>query len=251
VTAPERRRSAGRQSLVLATLITIAWHAVLFASAFGLPPMSPSWFPDLGATVVNLLALLVPLAVIAWQGWWGRRFVRPGVPSRPLLLVPLLLVSLSYGLQGIEGSARILLSSAVLFLALGLSEEMLSRGVVQEVLAPLTPRVRVLWVGLLFGLGHVLSAVAFGRPLDDTVVQVVSATAFGAGFAAVRLHIGVVWPLALLHGLDDWMQVNSPGAAPWVWQLVVAIGYGLAAWALTRPGTPPEPGRARPATMGT
>lgn len=94
---------------------------------------------------------------------------------------------------------------------------------------------RVVWVGVLFGLGHVLSAVAFGRAVDDTVAQVVSTTAFGAGFAALRLHTGVLWPLVLLHGSDDWVQVNSPGAAPWPWQLAVAVGYATAAWWLTRP----------------
>jgi hypothetical protein len=92
----------------------------------------------------------------------------------------------------------------------------------------------------------VLSAAVFGRPLDDTIAQVISATAFGTAFAALRLHIGVVWPLALLHGLGNWTQVNSPGAAPWQWQLAVALGFWAGAWALTRPSVPPapEPGAA-------
>jgi uncharacterized protein len=228
-----------RAALVRAALITLAWHVVLFAAAFGLPPMAPPWFPDLGATVVNLIALLVPLVVVARRGWWSKRWLRLAPPCRPLLLLPVLLVAISYGLAGIEGSATVLVSSALLFLALGFSEEMLSRGVVQEYLDPLSPRARVVWVGVLFGVGHVLSAVVFGRPLDDTVAQVISTTAFGMGFAALRLHIGVVWPLALLHGLDDWMQINSPGAAPWLWQLAVALGFCAAAWTLTRPSVLP------------
>jgi uncharacterized protein len=113
-------------------------------------------------------------------------------PRRPLLLVPVPAVALSYAAPGIAGSPAVLLSGAVLFLAVGVSEELLSRGVVQEVLAPLAPRAHVVWVGVLFGLGHVLSAIAFGRPVDDTVAQVVSTTAFGAGFAALRLHTVVL-----------------------------------------------------------
>jgi hypothetical protein len=41
---------------------------LLFAS--GLPRLSPSWFPDIRSTLVNLGALLVPLAVVAAFGWW-------------------------------------------------------------------------------------------------------------------------------------------------------------------------------------
>jgi uncharacterized protein len=223
------------RALAEAAALSLAWHVVLVAATYGLPPLTPSWSPDLGATVVNLVAALVPVAVVLRRGWTSRPWLRLRRPRRPLLLVPVLAVALSYGVPGIAGRPEVLLSSAALFLAVGVSEELLSRGVVQEVLAPLSPRARVVWVGVLFGLGHVLSAVAFGRAVDDTVAQVVSTTAFGAGFAALRLHTGVLWPLVLLHGLDDWVQVNSPGAAPWPWQLAVAVGYATAAWWLTRP----------------
>jgi hypothetical protein len=243
------RLGAGRP-LLWAAAVTLAWHLAVFAAAFGLPPLAPEWFPDLGATVVNLLAALVPIAVIWRCGWESRPWLRLSRPRRPLLLLPVLAVALTYAAPGIEGSSRVLLSSALLMLAVGLSEELLSRGVVQELLEPLSPRARVAWVGVLFGLGHALSAVVFGRPLDDTIVQVVSTTAFGAGFAALRLHTVVLWPLVLLHGLDDWLQVNSPGAAPWGWQLAVTIGFAVAAWWLTRPAALAALPRSTSATMG-
>jgi hypothetical protein len=218
--------------------LTLAWHAVLVAAAYGLPPLAPAGFPDLGATLVNALAALVPVAVLARRGA-RREWLRTVRPRRPELLLPVLAVALSYAAPGIGGTAGALASSAVLYLVLGASEESLSRGVVQDVLAVLRPGVRVACVGVLFGLGHVLSAVAFGRPVDDTVAQVVSTTAFGAGFAALRLHTVALWPLVVLHGLDDWCQVNSPGAAPWPWQLAVAVGFAAAAWHLTRPSRLP------------
>jgi uncharacterized protein len=109
--------------------------------------------------------------------------------------------------------------------------------VVQEVLAPLAPRAHVVWVGVLFGLGHVLSAIAFGRPVDDTVAQVVSTTAFGAGFAALRLHTVVPRPRALLHRLDDRLQSNSPRGGAVAVAPAVAAGCVTAAWCSTRPAT--------------
>src|SRR4051794_17386333 len=118
------RAGAGRP-LVWAALVTLAWHLVVFAAAFGLPPLAPEDFPDLGATVVNLLAALVPIAVIWRCGWRSRSWLRLSRPRRPLLLLPVLAVDLTYATPGIEGSALALLSSAVLMLAVGLSEELL------------------------------------------------------------------------------------------------------------------------------
>ena len=248
--SPPGPGTVGR-ALAGAAGLSLAWHVVLVVAAYGLPPLSPAWSPDLGATVVNLVAALVPAAVVLRRGWTSRPWLRLRRPRRPLLLVPVLAVALSSAVPGIDGTPAVLLSSAALFLAVGISEELLSRGVVQEVLTPLSPRARVGWVGVLFGAGHVLSAVAFGRAVDDTVAQVVSTTAFGAGFAALRLHTGVLWPLVLLHGLDDWVQVNSPGAAPWPWQLTVAVGYAAAAWWLTRPAALASlPGRGCPRMAG-
>ena len=164
--------ATARRAVAEAAALPLAWHVVLVAAAYGLPPLTPPWSPDLGATVVNLVAVLVPVAVLLRRGRTSRPWLRLRRPRRHLLLVPVLAVALSYAAPGVAGSPAVLLSSAVLFLAVGVGEELLSRGVVQEVLASLAPRARVVWVGVLFGLGHVLSAVAFGRPVDDTVAQV-------------------------------------------------------------------------------
>jgi hypothetical protein len=220
----EATSKAGRL-LLTAVGLELAWHAVLFTADRGLPPLGTDAFPDLGATVVNIVAMLVPLAVIAWRGWWREPWLRTIVPRRPVVLVPALALALLPLIGGLDGSPSVLLSSAILFLALGCSEELLSRGTVQALLEPLAPVRRVLWVGVLFGIGHVLSALWFGRPLDDGAAQVISATTFGVGYAGMRMHTVSIWPLAVLHGLDDWTSVNSPGALPWGVQLAVAIAW--------------------------
>jgi membrane protease YdiL (CAAX protease family) len=81
-----------------------------------------------------------------------------------------------------------------------------------------------------FGLGHLQNYLLFGKPLDDTLEQVVMAGVYGFCLACVRLRMNTVWPLAFVHGLDNWMQINSPGRAPDWWQvatLVFFVAYGL------------------------
>jgi hypothetical protein len=71
---PSARRHLGDLALgrpvAFGITLTVIWWAFLLLFATGLPRLSPSWFPDLRSTLVNLGALLVPLAVVAAFGWW-------------------------------------------------------------------------------------------------------------------------------------------------------------------------------------
>jgi hypothetical protein len=61
-------------------VLIIVWWAVTLLLATALPRMSPAWFPDLRSTLVNLGAILVPLAVVGAFGWWrqaGLALLRP------------------------------------------------------------------------------------------------------------------------------------------------------------------------------
>lgn len=202
----------------------LGWHVALFAAALILPPLEPSGFEDLGPTLVNLLALAATVAVIFWLGWQRAPWLVMIRPARPLLLVPVVVVSLSYLAAGIEGSASTLLSSALLMVSVGASEELYARGVMQEFLSSWRVGARVALVGMLFGLGHLLSGIFFEREAGEVAFQVAGSSLFGAVMAALRLHVVSIWPLAGLHALDNWTLVNSPGAAPEWWQVLVTIG---------------------------
>lgn len=228
-----RVRAAAHPALA-ALAITAAWHLVLVGTAESLPPLAPHWFPDLGAVVVNAVSALVPLAVLwRWNGWTEAGVSR-WRPRRPLLLVPLLLLALAAGSSGLSGSARIWVSSIALFLAVGINEELMSRGAVQWVAAPLGEWRAALTVASLFGIGHLQNWVFFGAELGDTIEQVFAAGTYGWCLVALRFRTGSIWPLALLHGLDDLLQIRSPGPTP-IWLQVahfaLAIGYGW--WLLT------------------
>jgi hypothetical protein len=134
------------------------------------------------------------------------------------------------------------MSSAILFLALGLNEELLYRGVIQHATNTLGAVPSVVWVAVLFGVQHVGTGIFLGHSLYDTGAMIISATAFGAAYAAVRLRIGTIWPLAFLRGLENFCNTRSPGEAPWWWYLAVAIFYVLYAVWLLRQFNPNEVG---------
>jgi hypothetical protein len=88
---------------------------------------------------------------------------------------------------------------------------------------------------VLFGLGHALSGLWFNRDLGDTLFQIVSTAAFGFGYAAVRFDLATIWPLVAAHALYNFTQYASPGAAHWLLQLGVAVGFvGYGIWLLRR-----------------
>ncbi len=216
--------------------LIVVWWAVTLLLATALPRMSPAWFPDLRSTLVNLGALLVPLAVVGAFGWWRQAGLALPRPGRSwLALLPLLFFALSFAAVDLSGSPAQFLSSAILFSALGLNEELLYRGVIQHATNTLGAVRSVVWLALLFGFQHVGTGIFFGQSLYDTGTTVISATSFGAAYAAVRLRIGTIWPLAFLHGLGNFCNTRSPGDAPWWWYLSVAIFYILyATWLLRR-----------------
>ncbi|MCY0940492.1 CPBP family intramembrane glutamic endopeptidase [Streptomyces antarcticus] len=215
-----------RFPLLSAVSVSIGWHLVLFVVAFTLPSIGFA-----GPVVVNLAACTVPLAVVARLRWWRAPWLATVLPRRPWLLVPPFLVVGLEATRGVTGSAEVLAASALLMVSVGISEELYARGVMQEFLRALSPWRTALWIGLLFGLGHVLSGVVFGRSPEYIAFQVLHASVFGFLLAALRLHTVSIWPLALLHAVSNWINSNSPGELPVWWEalrLLALTGYGVA-----------------------
>ena len=242
-----RDSTSSSRPLTLAAALTLLWHAVLFTGAEHVPSQDA---PHLGATLITLCTL--PVSVLAALAMRDRRStgfapIRT-VESGFWITMPLFLVSAVYVVPGIEGGGAALARLAVYCLVVGITEESLSRGVVQHVLAPLGRLRAAVWVGVLFGLGHALSGLWFGRDLGDTLFQVLSTAAFGFGYAAVRFHLATIWPLAAAHALYNFAQYASPGAAPWQVQLGVAAGFVCyGAWLLRRLDRRASPDEKAPA----
>jgi membrane protease YdiL (CAAX protease family) len=236
-TAADRARAViARRPILIAALLTLAWYAVLFTLADTISSWQPHWFPDLGYTLTNLGAAAVPIGVILWLGWTRSAGLAWRRPDRSWWLVtPLVLEALSYSFHGVEGSPRVLLSAAVLYTALGISEEALSRGLVLRVLAVLGPVRAAVGAGVLFGLGHTLSGLWFGHAVGDTIFLSINAGAFGFVCAALRWHLRTIWPLVFVHGLGDFLQILGPDYLPFAVRVAYLLGYiGYGWWLLRR-----------------
>ncbi len=234
-----QRRLSGRalsRPVAFGIALIVVWWTITLLLANGLPRLSVSWFPDLRSTLVNLGALLVPLAVVVALGWWRQAgLALPGPDRSWWTLLPLLFFALSFAAGGLSGSSAQFFGSAVLFLTLGLNEELLYRGVIQRATNTFGAVRSVAWVGLLFGLQHAGTGIFFGHSLYEAGSMVISSTASGAAYAAVRLRIGTILPLAFLHGLENFCNTRSPGDAPSWWYLSEAVFFVLyAAWLLRR-----------------
>ena len=226
---------AARRPLTLAAALTLLWHVLLFAVEDLLPPLAPDWFPDLGAAVVNVLLAVLTVLLVVWLRWQREAALGWRWPDRSWwLLTPLLAEGLVHLEAGLTGSATVLVSAALTMLAVGLAEESLSRGLVQRVLTPLGRTPAAIWVGVLFGLGHLLSGLWFGRPLDFVAWQVLNTACFGFCLAAVRWHVGTIWPLVFLHALVDFTSINSPGSLPDGVQEVIVVLLVAYGWWLLR-----------------
>ncbi len=101
--------------VAFAIVLIIVWWTILLLFASGLPRFSPSWLLDLRSTLVNLVALLVPLAVVAALGWWRQAGLALSRPDRSWWsLLPLLAFALSFAAGGLSGSPARFFSSVIL-----------------------------------------------------------------------------------------------------------------------------------------
>lgn len=262
---PEVGGATGARPWIGAVAVMLAWWVTTYGfGSIPLPALQPGWFPQLGVVVTNGLSLAVAWAVavlVHRAGWWGRRPLRAiagwslGNPRMLVWLLPVLAVQLGYiwlgrdgVVPGLQGDAGTMLSMAAGMLAVGISEETASRGLPLGAVMARRPWLGVAVTAVVFGLWHLGNGLFFGRTWDETWWQVLGATTFGVCFAGGRLVVGSIWPLALLHGLGDWTQLLSPGAAPLWYQIAVIVfelvwGVVLTAVAVRRVRRDPDPVR--------
>ena len=156
--------------------------------------------------IVLTLALLLCVFVI---GWWRRSLLTSQLDRRGLrplyitLAYPLFGIVTFTALYGAEGSGRGPFEILALVLCLnffvGLSEELLFRGIVFGALREKTRLASAIAISsVLFGLLHLVNAGA-GQDMQQTLFQVINATALGVLFCALAISANSLWPAVLLH----------------------------------------------------
>ncbi|MDX1521915.1 MAG: CPBP family intramembrane glutamic endopeptidase [Anaerolineae bacterium] len=87
------------------------------------------------------------------------------------------------------------------------------------------------------GLGHITQFLFVGMALADNLIQIADSTFFGIMYAAIRLRVGSIWPLIIIHMLGNTFTfiggISAPNAvyAPpiglFVVMWVVMIAYAI------------------------
>lgn len=252
---PTGRHGSPRRAAVI---ITAANIAVTTAGALTL-----AWaFPEMSAWTARLVVVLVLVAAVAALIASMRAWAWAGVAQHArgwrLLALPAAVALLPLcGGVALPG-AGLLAVLIVGYAATAFFEEALFRGVLIGVLRQLGPWSAALLSSGLFACAH-LPNMLFGQPPGVTLAQAVGTFCFGMGYAAIRLRIGGLWPLMVLHFVTDLaLQLDTlPAGMHWAVMVggdTVLLAYGLWLLRSARPAVPEiaaSATAARPASAWT
>lgn len=214
-------------------LLTLATAGITVVGSLVVELVAPDSDQLLRRLPVVLVLAVLALVVARAVGWREVGAGRPSTWRRPAwLLAPLVvaLVPLAWGWSPDPATLGVL---ALGYAATGVYEELWFRGVVLRSALPLGPGRAAALTAVLFGASH-LANMLFGQNPAVTLAQAVGATAFGFGYAVLRLRTRAVWALAATHALLDLLlhTTGLHGGALWavmVGQDVVLLVVGLVA----------------------
>jgi membrane protease YdiL (CAAX protease family) len=179
-------------------------------------------------------------------GWWRAAGCGKGVgwrtvvPALPLAVMPLLIAV--FGQLRVSDPVQLALFLLIAAIT-GFAEEAVFRGVVVRALLPLGLVRATILSSLLFGGLHLANLLAGADPVA-TVLQVIVAVLYGFTATAILLYTGSIWPLILVHGIQDFLAFATTGsiadtARPTAGEVAVVIAimipiatYGV--WLLRR-----------------
>jgi membrane protease YdiL (CAAX protease family) len=184
-----------------------------------------------------LVAVIFLFLVITYLKWWAQvgwkgpdnlRDLRLLVPPALSLLI-LLLILLSTGLP----PARVLVLVIINTLMVGISEELMFRGILLHGASSSFGTWRAVWVtAIIFGSVHTLNSLITGDLLASEI-QALFAGMFGVWTAVLRVRLDTIIPVIIIHWLWDCLVflTGSSGGIAFFLSLVLFV-YGL--WLLRK-----------------
>lgn len=161
-----------------------------------------------------VILTVVSLVLLTQMRWWKEVGFRPLREYRLLWLPALPLIGTLY--QFFSGGGELVRGSVLSFMLVltalnGFAEEVFYRGLMLRALVP-KGRWRALVVtSLIFSFTHSLNVLT-GWSTERVLWQLSYSFAFGFGWAAFALHTRTIWPLILIHFLNNFFSLSGSGS---------------------------------------
>jgi len=206
----------------------LIWASISLAPLLGIH----GWFVGLFA---NAVCTAFALGLVGAWGWWNETGLSSSWSARWTVL-PLLLVALSWAAPGLVNLEPGWGWWSLTLLLVGINEEVVSRGLILYALScRYPPRIAAGVTAGIFGLQHLSGLATRGTSLEDVLWNCLLAGLWGFAVAAVRLRSHWLIPLILVHALEDFTQILSPGAAPFAWNIAATLHLALYGYWLLQP----------------
>jgi membrane protease YdiL (CAAX protease family) len=155
--------------------------------------------------IMVILAIITSLTL--WKLNWWKNIGFRGLKKKyiPLIIIPI--IPLIGNLFGSYNSLQIGFYIYYFFLnvLVGFSEEGIYRGLMLQALLKKGVWKAVIISSLLFSLTHLMNALV-GWNWGHVLLQLCYSFAFGFGWSAFALRTGTIWPLMLIHFLNNFFS---------------------------------------------
>jgi membrane protease YdiL (CAAX protease family) len=193
----------------------------------------------------ELITAIVLAVFLSLLGWWREigftRINKGGIKFLiPIVLLALIILNLAWVMDesgkwlfGFETPLQLFALLSVMLL-LGFVEEGVFRGVFFYGLSTkLTPLFTVILSAVIFGLFHFVNLFT-GADFISTIYQVIHAGAMGFLYASLRLRLGAIWPLMIMHAFWDFtlFTLGSTNSKEATENISIIQGLGIALPAL-------------------
>jgi membrane protease YdiL (CAAX protease family) len=168
----------------------------------GLPLDALYWIGFVILTVISLILL-------TRMRWWKEVGFRPLREYRLLWLPALPLIGTVF--QFCLGGGELARGAVVLFMLIltalnGFAEEVLYRGLMLRAIVPKGIWRALLVTSVIFAFTHSMNALTGWSP-ERVLWQLCYSFAIGFGWAAFALRTGTIWPLILIHFLNNFFSL--------------------------------------------